>query len=1221
MENQTSAFVEEDGGFIPSAALLEKIRANPGQYPDAAHDFSKLSGGRYTEEQAQRMIEGRDLGVLSYGLVPMVTDLGQGALEGAAVAAEKLFGGGGEFIRSIAESADPKFSTDKGVGETLTETAGQVAPAVAATLTGGWTGVLAGIGIEALTFSDDENIINLLDQIAPNLTPDALVVQEDDTEAVGLAKHLFANLISEGAVATIAAVGKRFFKALAKGDEAEIAAAAEEAIEAGVRDVYQSKPKIAESNKVPEADLDALARSAVESSVRAKATAKAAGESIQDAAPVPQDYAASFLGKVGKQLRNFEGRTVETTNFGTISTAAKLRMAEHANEVISALYHNKQAEVVKLLKRGAKLKGRVQPAAVNSLGVYNTILTRVTLEHLDTNFETVVRSLRANPDQKTRVALSAVASDYLKEVGEIWDLYRNMGTSASYQLLVRKGVVTPDVADDFLTSLDGFDKELKELGITLRDNKATFVSKKILALEEAGVDAANFIESIYKMFDEFEAQAAGKIENLKQRTKLTPIEKLGMIGKGVQMLKDAQSTMLLGQFMTAGTEVISTGINALILPALRVAGGGSGRQWAREMAGLYSSTALARGNAWQSFKKGKDVTDDFFKQEGAFSRILDHESMSLPTSMLWRVFSIAVDTAQASASFFKTARAYGIAYADGLEAALSSGMTKKEAVASAKKFAASRFDENGAIIDEDLRMAAAQSAFQQHFDGSTLTGRLGQWVENRRNSPHLKGLEGVAWRSAMPFFRTLANIGSNGAQMTLPPAVSVIVKRAFPDGTHVAKFLDDFSGKNGQTAAEIARGRNRIGMALAVTGFGVTQLPNVELTGPSRGKRWDAKKRSFEVMPASSIIIGETAVDLTRFLPFSAPLLLAGTLRDYQLEDNIRMVGGEYDPEDTTLEYLGQYISGWAVTTATLLQDAGASRGVTGLIDAIVAAAADGNAKPLLRYGQQYSTQFTPGPLKMINKAGGDIEHEGYDFLERWKASAGLETGYERLDFLGHPMKYPGFKGIDPSNRRVLNLDDPVYAEFAHLNRMESLALTLPKPDGVFNKAFWKQMGVNVDGFLGAGNVPSLTKLKTASGANAWDTYRTLVYKGKVSKKALQNSTSKYGDRVSVGSVQVRPGENFETAIRRITKSSDYLNMSLDARAKVWKATFGVFKKAAKEHLSESVRVDPSLFERSRYGSPITQPATLGETSKAAKDLASSVQRSVGSNLDAAFAP
>src|SRR5690606_12812158 len=270
--------------------------------------------------------------------------------------------------------------------------------------------------------------------------------------------------------------------------------------------------------------------------------------------------------------------------------------------------------------------------------------------------------------------------------------------------------------------------------------------------------------------------------------------------------------------------------------------------------------------------------DDFFLKEGSFSRVLDHENMNPLTSLLWRGFTIAVDTAQASAAFFKTMRAYGLAYADGLEAALSTGMTKAQAKKAAQEYATARFDPDGAIIDEDFRIRAGQSAFQQSFDGSTLTGKLGQWVENTRNSQAAFGILGLTARAALPFFRTLANIGSNSAQFIMPPGVSVGLKRLFPEGTQVAKFLDDFSGKNGDEALRMARGRHRVGMALTAGAFSLTQLPGIEITGPSRGKRWDAQKRSFEEFPPSSIIINGNAYDLSRFLPFSAPLMLAGVL-------------------------------------------------------------------------------------------------------------------------------------------------------------------------------------------------------------------------------------------------------------------------------------------------------------------------------------------------------
>src|SRR5690606_14406324 len=107
----------------------------------------------------------------------------------------------------------------------------------------------------------------------------------------------------------------------------------------------------------------------------------------------------------------------------------------------------------------------------------------------------------------------------------------------------------------------------------------------------------------------------------------------------------------------------------------------------------------------------------------------------------------------------------------------------------------------------------------------------------------------------------------------------------------------------------------------------------------------------------------------------------------------------------------------------------------------------------------------------------------------RIRVAAGLPTDWERLDFFGNPINYPVLKGVDPSNRRILNLDDPAYAEFAFLNRFEDLGLVLPRPDAVFTKATWAEMGVKTDGVFG-NNVPSLDQMKLKSGKNAWEDYR-----------------------------------------------------------------------------------------------------------------------------------
>lgn len=53
--------------------------------------------------------------------------------------------------------------------------------------------------------------------------------------------------------------------------------------------------------------------------------------------------------------------------------------------------------------------------------------------------------------------------------------------------------------------------------------------------------------------------------------------------------------------------------------------------------------------------------------------------------------------------------------------------------------------------------------------------------------------------------------------------------------------------------------------------------------------------------------------------------------------------------------------------------------------------------------------------------------------------------------------------------------------------------------------------------------------------------------------------------------------------------------------------------------LEEEVMIGPELFEKSKYGSPIVSPETLGNTAKSAAALAAETQRSKGSVLDDIF--
>lgn len=1153
----------------------------------------------------------------------------KGIGEAAGWAVDKLFPGDhGDTIRD-ATNFDPAFETERGAGEKIAEVGGQIVPAGAAAIGaagGGWIpAAIAGAGVATLTFDDEDSIGNVVDELAGgNVLPDFLVVGTDDDNDTRAMKHLAANLVADGLFGALGAAGAKLYRIFKDTPSGFVDMDALKALsdEAGIplradAPVPTMAPRDAEALKVPEAVITKARTDASTASVAARLD-EVAGGAPRTRAPAPEAL-EGFMTDITKRVQAFEARTVSTTDFGRLADDLKGAFDTHARDVFSVADTGRIADATRLLKDGARWDAaKLAPHEVNSIGVHNMILTKSVLDKVDADFKAIVMELRRNPDQSTKAALDKVAREHLEDLGDLWDHYRNLGTSASHQLLARKGFGNSsdflgDMAEDFVKASDDVATELAARGITLYDTEGTFVAKKILAFDDAGVSPGDFVAKLYDEFSEYEKTVAGIKANVRHRAKLTPMDQLGMIAKGVQFLKDLQSTMLLGQFMTSGLEVLSTGFNALLLPTLRAVGGGDRKRWAREMSGLWHSTALARANAGKSFAKGKDITDDFFMKEGAFSRTLDHETMSLPASLVWRVFSIAVDVAQSSAAFFKTARAYGLAYADGLEAALANGMAKGEARKAAKQYAAQRFDANGAIIDEDFRIRAGQSAFQMAFDGLTLTGRLGQRVENLRNSQTGFGTVGLAARGVMPFFRTLTNIGHNSAQMVLPPGVGVAIKRLFPEGTNIAKFLDDFSGKNGVEALQAARGRNRVGMALTATAFSLTQMDNVEITGPSRGQRWDAKKRSFEEFPASSLIIGNTAIDLSRFLPFSAPLLLAGTLRDYQLEDALRMEGGEYDPTGSNLDHVIAYLTGTGITTATVLQDASAAQGVFDLFDAVAKAVEDGNPAPMTRYAQQYATQFTPGPLKMAARAGGGVQHEGYTFWERWKASAGLSTDWERMDFLGNPIRYPTLRGIDPSNRRILRLDDPVYAEFAFLNKVEGLALVIASLDRVFTSSEWRAIGLETNGVFG-GELPSLVNMKTKDGRNAWETYRRLVYEATPSA-AIQKTVPNMGVRV-----EARKGENFEAASRRLIGSQGYRQATPEGRAAYWNTLHGIYKAEAKEKLKEWVMVEPAMFDGSRYGSPVGPMEALGDTLSAGKALAAEINRTRGDPLDEAFA-
>src|SRR5690606_30670010 len=163
----------------------------------------------------------------------------------------------------------------------------------------------------------------------------------------------------------------------------------------------------------------------------------------------------------------------------------------------------------------------------------------------------------------------------------------------------------------------------------------------------------------------------------------------------------------------------------------------------------------------------------------------------------------------------------------------------------------------------------------------------------------------------------------------------------------------------------------------------------------------------------------------------------------------------------------------------------------------------------------------------------------------------GWHTGYTRLDWRGRPVIDPG-RGIDPTNTKPLHLEERLDQEYVMLNKTADLSLRLDKPTGIFDSAAWKKLGYNpgIAGSILGQKAPSLTEMQTTDGANAWQRYRDLVYKGKATADK-EVSTGRYGDQINIGSVTIKKGENFQDALARIIETDGYNSLTQIGRAHV----------------------------------------------------------------------
>lgn len=1249
---------QQDGTLLPSAELVDHIRTNRAQYPNAVSDFAKITGKSEQEVQSIFDNSGSYFGFAG----SFTTDVIQGGLDAAATAAENLIpaetlGDGGKMIRDFSQSLDPKFETQKGIVENLSEGLGMAVPAIAATIgTGGWAGVAIGAGVSTITMADSDNIGNAMEQVAPGITPDILVINEGDSEAVKTMKTLASNTVIDAISLGAYAVAGKALKGLTKGltkaaakeavssaspvvstlESAATSAAKSEVVKAtesaavGVPKELEEASAEAVSRKIDASisydEYETLTKKRAREKLVARLDNAASPTSVD---PVNGSLRDRFIFNATAAVDNLDRRVGDITESIKKSASLPAEVRDFGMRVYDAIHSGDDDTLLKTLKDGVKVNGTINQAyAQNAVAGF----VRESLLEKQIGFDEMIKLLREQPELTSRMAASKTLDDVTDTMIHLTEVDRALGSSASYQMHLRKGLIKGDErtvreAEAFLK-----DRVKKEMGLDLFSDKFQFVNYRSGELRKLGLDPVKVLPQLEEEFNKFDLARQGSLDNLKHNAavRLSKKEKASLFGSYVRMVKEIQTTALLSQFSTAFLEAGTNTVSNMLLPAMEhgLASGNFSRM-AREYAGYKSALGAAWKVAKDSFKAGRGVLDGFDITEGADNLLAYENFKGKPMQyMMLRMFKLASDAALASSEFWKAARAHGLAYADGIDLALKAGKGRREAKAFAREYAAGKFDASGQLLDAALGEDVARTSWQSSFDTRYWTGKLGQEVDNIRNRDDIVGLMG---RMAIPFFRTLVNIGSDSVQFIVPPGLPTAMKMLAktPEGSwlrKVPKFMraiDDFTGANGETARLRAVGRHRLGMAATLSALGMVSMSDgIEITGSSRTKRWDAKKRAFEEYPANSIIIGDTSYDLSRALPFSAPLMLVGMMRDMEIEDQMHIEGGNY-AADSTANDLVNYLPAIAMTTATLFQDSSATQGVFDLFDAMQQAWEEQNMKALQTYLEKYTQQFTPGLIKMAAKNSNTTSYEGgvgapEDFFTRYMAAAGFPVGYEKLDFIGEPVTSDLGRGINPLNPKAIHLDSPIHKEFVFLNKLEGLALVPPKPDAVFDKAYWKKLGVRSSGLFFDSASPSLTHMKTASGKDAWVQYRDYLYNSYVSQD-VEVSTGSQGDHVDIGKVIIRKGENFKSAMTRLIDTESYKSLTPDARSKVWNSVFAYFKGQAKDQLAEELVISDDVFDGSRYGSPISGDNTLSNAESAVAPMAVETQRTKSSPLDAAF--
>ena len=1281
MTDNSNWVQQEDGTTLPSEKLLNAVRENPDKFPNAVNDFAKLSGK--STQEVQGILDNKSysdsvpiLGHIADGAVDLYQGLGRAGTaltEKQAYLARKVgLNGVADFLQEDTDASrtenakiDPKFITEVGLGETITEGIGQAAPAIAAGIATGGSGFLAtgaaSAGVGYLTFEDEDNLVQLADEYTDGIVPDFLVIQEDDDEDVKRLKGAAGHLISEFALAGAGHLIGRVWKSFRRGDPKVIQETLEAtAGEAGVAlddvaDVTASVSKgrmsiadFAASNATPKQtaeELGAEVAASAKAQNLAVVAAKEAGEEVVEhvpSRPLVSKFRSEAMGALDATLKRSSstnaGKRLEIANFRKTGRDAYVKQSE---SVLKALYSENYDEAVDLIANFRTTNNPEYDA------LWKGSVLKASLEQTESRFDDIITAIRKDPTLKTRKAWKEVSGDIYQAKLKMAEMYRESGSGSSYALLNRKlGIKSTDKG--LIDALDNAEVDLrkfeKDNGYNILSSKADFMLAKSKNLDELGINPMMVMDELDTMFKEFDDIRQGTLASMRTNSlnKLTKAEKAALENSFIRVLHDFHSSALLGQPSTAGLEVVSNFLQNLTMPLNNIIG-------ANKLSGLstgatraareYQGYRIGWGQSWDAFKKayikGKSITDNFDALDGAHASKIDYDHLldnkKFATYAFMRLYKFAADISIGASEAQKTWRAFGSSYADGMELGSKAGLKGKALQKKATEYAHTTFTSEGGIRDVATMIDVQRTSWQSVIDSRYRTGSAAQAIENFRNSTN--PIVSTLSRATIPFFRTLVNIGGDAAQTVMPlPSSAIKALSKTKLGNHAimsARFLDDFTGRNGAKAMVRAQARQRMGALMIGGTYGLIESGAIQITPPSGYESWNAKMAKWETLPPSSLIIGDTSIDLTRFLPFSAPLLLAGIVHETARTSKMEMKDGDYiKPEDTDGMF-AIYGSSLMILSTSLMSDAGSMRGIGELFEAMNTAVSDGDARAMLKLGTNYGKQFMPALPRVVGKNTGFVDgdweqYRGEGWIEEVLASAGYKYGYKKLDFLGYPVKDKG-RGLDPFNVKAVKVnEDPLYREYAQMSQDAELGLSLPSPSRVFDKTFWQSLGKNSTTleYLLKDESVSLNQLKTKDGKNAYDVYRDMVYNG-TAQKDITKSTSGSGDRISIGSVEILKGENMEAALRRYVSSEVYHDLTPIARKKVWSTIFGVFKKNAKEAVAAQAVVSPDVFKDSKYGSPISEPTSIAETTKLAKDRAKEVQTTRGipeTSLDEIFA-